>query len=369
MIKKNIVFLPIGENQCGDAIAIRLWDTDNPNDKLVILIDGGYKDDWKKIQDLVFNNFKAERINLVISTHLDGDHIAGLIGVVQNIPVDKLWMHLPWEHFADLLDSRQQEFVSMNATDWLKKSLGNSSDLALAAEAAGVDIQEPFTGKQFVTKMATLTVLGPTLPYYESLLPQVLDKSAFKVATQNSSPYYSLAEELRKVIASVKGLAESHFIETLSDEGDTAPSNNSSTVVLLEVAGETAGSLFTGDAGKQALANAYTEYISRGHIPGELSFVQVPHHGSRRNVGPTVLNGFLGGRTASKDDRRGTAFVSTVEKCESHGHPKRVTTNAFKRRGYPVFKSGNIGVKHGHELEGYSSPAEPLPLFAEVEAE
>lgn len=371
MIKKNVVFLPIGDNQCGDAIAIRVWDSENPSNQNIILIDGGYKEDWKKVQHLVKEKFKASKIDLVVSTHLDGDHIAGLVGVMENIPVDRLWMHLPWEHSGDFLASRQEEFNSLSVTNWLKNSLSNSNDLALAAEAAGITPEEPFAGKQFTTELITLTVLGPTSSYYSELLPQILDKSVAKAAAAPAPPNRSLVDELSKVLGGLKeigeNILESHHIELLKDEGDTTPSNNSSTIMLLEIPEESKKLLFTGDAGKQALAYAYEEYVAGGHITGELDFVQVPHHGSRRNVGPTILNKFLGERTPSKDDRRGTAFVSAVKNCTKHGHPKKIATNAFRRRGYPVFQSGDNGVKHGHELDGYSSPAVPLPLFTEVE--
>lgn len=373
MVKSNVVFLPIGENQCGDAIAVRLWDSEDPSNQRVILIDGGYRNDWEKAVDLVKLKFKSDKIDLVVSTHMDSDHIGGLPGVLENIQVDNLWMHLPWEHSSDFLASRQSEFNELTATKKLKASLSKSNDLALAAEAAGLTPEEPFTGKQFVTDLGTLTVLGPTKEYYEELLPQILDNSAkaANAASSQQTTAMKLSDLAKlmgtKVSDAVKNVFESHDVETLSNNGDTTPSNNTSTVMLLELADGSKKLLFTGDSGKRGLNEAFEVYQASGHRSGELAFVQVPHHGSRRNVGPEVLDKFLGTRTDNPDTQRGTAYVSAVENCTKHGHPKKSATNAFRRRGYPVFQTGKTSLKHGHELDGFTGTVYPLPLYDTVE--
>ncbi|MBL8121297.1 MBL fold metallo-hydrolase [Candidatus Saccharibacteria bacterium] len=368
-MKHNIVFLPIGDSSCGDAIAIRLWDGEDIGTQRIVIIDGGYKDDWQKVRDLVQDNFGAKWIDLVISTHPDQDHIGGLTGVVENLTVKQLWMHLPWNHSDEYLTNRQDEFRSMTATNWLKNSLNASNDLQLAAEANNVPIEEPFAGKQFITPYGTLTVLSPSVDFYEALLPLILDKSAEKSQRlQTASTLTSLSELFGKAKDAVMNAIESHHIETLTNSGSTSPSNNSSTIMLLElVSGKKL--LFTGDAGQEALNLAHDNFVALGHRSGELGFVQVPHHGSRQNVGPDVLDKFLGTKTPQEDTKRGTAYVSAAANCTKDGHPKKSVTNAFRRRGYPVFQTGNGSIKHGHELDGFSGTVYPLPLFSEVEGD
>jgi beta-lactamase superfamily II metal-dependent hydrolase len=367
-MKKNIVFLGIGEDSCGDAIAIRLWDGEDEGTQHIIVIDGGYKDDWQKVQELVHDKFGAKWINLVISTHPDKDHIGGLPGVIENMEVKSLWMHQPWNHSDDYLAYRQDEFTSMNATKRLKNSLQSSNDLALAADAKGIEIEEPFAGKQFHTPYGTLTVLSPTVEFYEELLPQILDKSATKnISTQTYATLDSLSSLLQRAGEKlVNKLFEDHDIETLNNSGTTSPSNNTSAVILLELnSGEKL--LFTGDAGLEGLGLAHIHYTALGHLPGELNFVQVPHHGSRQNVGPDILDKFLGSKTQSKDHKKGTAYVSAAANCTKDGHPKKSVMNAFRRRGYPVFQTAGQSLKHGHELKGFTANVEPLPHFSEVE--
>jgi hypothetical protein len=101
-----------------------------------------------------------------------------------------------------------------------------------------------------------------------------------------------------------------------------------------------------------------------GLAPGRLGFVQVPHHGSRRNVGPTVLTRLLGekGQTESK----GVGFVSAAK--DSDKHPAKKVTNAFLRRGYPVH-----GTEGRHKWHHRNAPARvdyvsssPYPLHMQV---
>lgn len=367
-MKHNVVFLPIGDSSCGDAIAIRLWDGEDVRTQHVVVIDGGYKDDWQKIQRLVEGVFGAKWINLVISTHPDQDHIGGLTGVVENLTVQRLWMHLPWNHSDEYLANRQDEFRSMAATSWLKNSLNSSNDLQLAAEANNVPIEEPFAGKQYITPFGTFTILSPSVEFYEELLPLILDKSAEKSQRLQTTTLTSLSELFGQVKEVVMNKLESHDIETLTNSGSTSPTNNSSTVILLELA---SGKklLFTGDAGREALGLAHDNFTALGHQAGELSFVQVPHHGSRQNVGPDILSKFLGDKTAVADEQRGTAYVSAAANCTKDGHPKKSVTNAFRRRGYPVYQNGSNGLKYGYELDGYDRTASPLPLFTEVEGD
>ena len=360
----QIDFLPIGEKSCGDAIAVRFGElsSGDPTKQTVVLIDGGFRADSQKIIDHLTDHYGTGAIDLAVSTHADNDHSGGLIGVLESFPVSNLWMHLPWEHSDDLLAYRQEEFAETSLTNKIQRSMRASNDLALAADAAGLQPLEPFMGRQFSTDYGTLTVLGPTAEYYQQLLDEIINSS-----TGSTAPQQAALSTLTRAIQAAASIAESHTIETLSDRGETSPSNNTSAILLLEVKNGPKV-LFTGDAGKPALEIAYLAYEYLGHKPGDLKLVQVPHHASRRNVGPTILNKFLGARTDNPDQRRGNAVASVGADCRKDGHPKRVTTNAFKRRGYPVTQTKGAGVMFGMDRANWG-PVDALPLFTSVEAD
>jgi beta-lactamase superfamily II metal-dependent hydrolase len=357
-MKYQIDFLPIGTKTCGDSFALRFGylDSDNPADQTVILIDGGFTDDATLIKEHFDNWYGHNKIDLVVSTHPDQDHINGLPGVLENMNVGQLWMHLPWEHSDVLSESKDGNFNVQRLNEKLAKSLRGASNLASIASQKGILVEEPFAGEtSFETVHGKITVVGPSRDYYESLLPQFLDWQP-KTKTQLSA--------IEKILKGIQKAAETFNIETLRDKGETSPQNNSSAMILIEFNNKKF--LFTGDAGRDAIDLACEELEFLGHKPGTYTVVQVPHHGSRHNVGPSVLDKLLGAKLSSDIAQRGHAYVSAAKDCEDH--PKKLVLNAFRRRGYPVISTEGISrvISNGGPDRGWTTSI-PHPLYAEVE--
>jgi beta-lactamase superfamily II metal-dependent hydrolase len=116
--------------------------------------------------------------------------------------------------------------------------------------------------------------------------------------------------------------------------------------------------LFTGDAGIPALTAAADYAASLNIGLDDLRFMQVPHHGSKHNVGKTILN-----RIKAK-----TAYVSAGANAPKH--PAKKVTNALIRRGSTVCVTAG---KHVYEFNGTSLrsgwvPAQTVPFYDQVEA-
>lgn len=375
----QIDFLAVGDKQCGDAIAIRFGDLESGDKdrQTVIQIDGGYASNVADVVNHHETNFATDRIDLLVSTHPDGDHIGGMPGLIKGMnKVGKLWMHIPSDHSGDMLANKQFDYKVQTLTRKIQASMQQSDDLQATAEQWGVEIEEPFTGTRFESPWGTLTVLGPSKVYYESLLAEIVDKSAKKAAEQTAaltiaqlqSKLKPTSDSLLNALTKALGKIESYHLETLTNGGTTSASNNTSVILLLElIDGKTF--LFTGDAGMPALEFAHGEFVALGHAAGSLDLVQVPHHASRKNSGPTILTKFLGDVQPSSDEpRRGVAIASVGAACDVHGHPHRIVTNAFKRRGYPVWQTKGNGVKFGFERFGWNA-VDPLPMFESVETD
>lgn len=128
--------------------------------------------------------------------------------------------------------------------------------------------------------------------------------------------------------------------------------------------------LLTGDAGIPALTQSvgFLERVKWDF--SKLKFIQVPHHGSRRNVGPTLLSKLLGPKLRTEAVSK-TAFVSVANLTDDK-HPSKRVMNAFRRRGAPVHATGGMGKMHGQNAPGWQARAGwnasvPLPFYAEVE--
>jgi beta-lactamase superfamily II metal-dependent hydrolase len=349
----EIDFLPVGDgSRSGDAIALRYGNLHGPRDEqTVIVIDGGFSDDGKALVDHITTYYDTDQVDIVLSTHLDCDHINGLTVVVEELAVKELWIHEPTVNKMTLaLESalaksagRKERLTRLTA------SLSGATDLIGLARQKGITLREPFTGLSSSDGM--FHVIGPTETYYHELLEMFRS-------------YERKEGFLAKAFEAIHTVFESLEHETLGEDSDTSPENNSSAITLLSVDGRSL--IFTGDAGAHALHRAADYLDWSGFDWSTLRFMQIPHHGSRRNVTPSVLDRYLGPKV--QYDVTKSAFVS----CAPEGgpkHPAKKVTNAFLRRGAGVFET--CGHKKWDYFEAPSRVdwyrATPLPFYDQVE--
>jgi beta-lactamase superfamily II metal-dependent hydrolase len=226
-------------------------------------------------------------------------------------------------------------------------------DLALER---GTPIREVFQG----AVVGAFTVLAPSRARYVRLIPD-LDKTPTSYAKDSTG----LAGLLAKAFEAVKEWAEERWdLETLSNNPEPTTASNETCIVQL---GQIDGKkiLLTADAGPEALGEAadYAEAIGLLSYP---DFVQVPHHGSRRNVTPYVLDRWLGRRMKTEGATIGTAFCSVGGNQPEY--PRAQVKNASIRRGYPVHVTRTHTKTHFFGYPGRGWPAsEPEPFDYRVE--
>jgi len=357
-------FLGVGEeSKSGDAIALRFGNLFGArHEQTVVVIDGGFMSTGEKVVEHIRSHFNTDVVDIVISTHPDQDHINGLETVLTELTVRELWIHQPWNHNQKLADKFSDGRVTDNSLGQrLKENLERACSLIKLAEKKGITVREPFTGLQDAS--GCLKVLGPSQQYYEDLLPD-FDGMPERVTVSREA----IGDLLKGMLASVK-----RFFATwgqdhqLSDDAVTSAKNNSSVITQLIIDGKRL--IFTADAGIQALEHAADQI--EGCISGaELRFIQIPHHGSRRNVGPSVLNRLLGSPVIQGECREITAFVSTAKGGEPK-HPRKAVLNAFTHRGARVLATRGVGICHSHSAPSRAgwSPLNPEPYHFEYEDE
>ncbi len=345
----EIDFLPVeSENgsggKSGDAIAMR-FDDDLTRAQRVLVIDGGFKDTGNRLVEHIQHHYKTSHVDLMISTHPDVDHINGLAGAMEALTVGELMLHQPRLHAGGVSD-----FSNIEAVD----------NLIATANAKRVPITEPFAGKSRFN--GQIRILGPTEGYYKELVHQHLDEvHQGLVGSASIAASHLLSMNADLLNRALAGFPD----ETLTDEGETGPRNNTSVITLLRADG--CRLLFTGDAGIPALEFAAAEYEavhgSFGAFP--LRFMQAPHHGSKRNLGPTILNRLLGSPGAPHG--RPSAFISSAKASRKHPSPKVV--NALSRRGASVCatEGRTISLSNGAPLRPGWASMTPLPPLAEDE--
>ena len=247
----------------------------------------------------------------------------------------------------------------------LRESLNSAAELATKATRHGIHVVEPFAGMS-LHDQGEFYVLGPTRAYYESLIPEFDGMPTVKVSlnTLLTGAGRSIARVLRR-FRSIWG------VDALDDEDTTSAKNNSSAITLLAVDGHQL--LFTADAGISALGQAadrLDEMMGFGGFGANLRFIQIPHHGSRRNVGPAILNRLVGDPVAEGQKRNVSAVASTAKNGEPK-HPRKAVMNAFTHRGAKAMATRGNTICHFHEApaRGGWTPVVPEEYHWEYEDE
>jgi beta-lactamase superfamily II metal-dependent hydrolase len=310
----------------------------------------------------------------VVLTHSDADHASGLREVLREIPATNVWLHVPWLLAAEVPHFFKNNWSKEGLSAAIKKEYDIISEIVDLAQAASTtkNIYFPFQGSQ----IGPFTVLSPSKEAYLHLLPQfektpepnqqILEAANMWIG--KAAPAGLWQQMIEKAAAKVSNwLPESWSQERLKDGGQTSASNESSAVLYSDL-GDGSRVILTGDAGVNALTWAINYAKANAYVLQDFRFVQIPHHGSRRNVGPTVLNELIGFPQLEGSPTRFTAFVS-APKDDDH-HPRKIVLNAFIRRGGRVIATQGSNKVHWGGFaprSGYSA-AEPLSFSTSVEA-
>ncbi len=261
----------------GDCILIKTFDSEgNPYN---VLVDGGPSNTFKYF--LKKELIDIAIIHLLILTHIDSDHIGGLIRFLKNSLFDKIKVEKYWINGANLLRISTGEKISYNQGITLeelllKKNVPMERWKDQVYSGAVLELNEGINFK----------VLSPTKEILDSLYkkwPEVskeIEKEYKKVDISSGDPPSQLSKgELSK-------LADVPFKASKSIKGDLA--NSSSIALLLELTD--CSILLLGDSRAEVIEQALRDLEYDEDNPLQVDYVKVSHHGSKNNTSCELMN-------------------------------------------------------------------------------
>lgn len=313
----------------GNADAIILRYINNKGFEYVVVIDAGNKKDGIKVAEQINAFTNQKYIDLAICSHPDSDHIGGFFYLVENIRIDEFWIHDPAKH-VDLSEIRKSISLAKLTKSMSKitESIDNNINLLEVIRKKGISHKEPFTGVKHSD--IPLTVLGPSISFYESLIKNFRDvKQLFE---EEKRLEYDDMEEYEN---EYEYLFESLSL-TLDSDDDKSSENNSSTIIAFHP-DNGKKYLFTADTGPMALQEVVDLYPI---WTKELDWLDVPHHGSKKNLNSSLIKHF-----SPK-----VAFVSGKGKKK---YPSMAVVNALKKVGTLVYSTAKseCNIVHRNGLE------------------
>ncbi|MFA7428583.1 MAG: hypothetical protein WCZ23_00335 [Rhodospirillaceae bacterium] len=270
--------------EIGDCLWIEYGDEANPHRMLIDGGTGGTEAMLRARMESLARSKKTLRFDLVVCTHIDNDHIPGILGVLGNPPrglrCDDIWFngnkHLP--AVPGVLGVPEGEGLS---------TLLASKALPWNCAVKGAALVVPDTGplpRFDLPGGMVLTLLSPS-PAKMTALAKVWKKELAKLSKS------SAAGPGRGVLGSTAFPTDLAALQAAADRrnGDRSAPNGSSIAFLAEYGGKKC--LFGGDAHAPVLEASLRRYIQeRGIKRVKLDAFKLSHHGSKNNTNKTLLD-------------------------------------------------------------------------------
>ena len=329
----KIDMLPAGR---GDCLWIEYGDPESPHR---LLIDGGVQSTQWAIRDRLDQlSEDRRRLDLLVVSHIDLDHIAGVLELfrepVPGLAIDDVWFNA-WDHLGQdepepepddaLLGPKQGESLAF----YLERS-GLPWNKAFGGGAVEIDPGGPLPTRELAGGMK-LTLLSPTPERLRRLAKdwakviegiELVPGDAGAVLEGYDEDDFLLGAEPEPPPPDVPALAASPF------KADRSKANGSSIAFLAEYDGKRC--LFTGDA----FAGDVTAAIRRlaageGEDLLAVDALKLSHHGGRKNTDAELL----------KDLACNRYLISTDGSYYDHPQPESMARAIVhgRQRGEPRF--------------------------------
>ncbi|HOW54037.1 MAG TPA: MBL fold metallo-hydrolase [Syntrophorhabdaceae bacterium] len=282
----RIEMLPANQ---GDAIWIEYGQEGNERR---ILIDGGPIGAYKKLEDRLKELPDGDkRVELLVVTHVDTDHIEGIIRLLAPkgwlVQPEDIWFN-GWRHLREtqMLGGREGDFLSA----LIRRRAFNEWNKAFGRGAVIVKADEPLPVVELEDGMK-LTLLSP----YPEGLEEMADKWEKDVEKHGLMPgdldaaWKQLVDMTRYHVGEgVLGGPEEFIIKLKKQlSTDQSPANGSSIAFLAEFEGKSC--LFLADAHADVICESLKKLIPPGKKRLKVDAVKMSHHGSRHNISEDLM--------------------------------------------------------------------------------
>ncbi len=280
----------------GDCILIKTYDSNN--DEFIILVDGGTAQTFKYTLKAELEAIK--HINLLVLTHIDSDHIAGLISLfksslIDSIAIDEIWMNHP-------------ELVEVNTDELISTKQGDSLKELILLKKPDVKLREITTADKSIVKDGIeFKILSPTPQIKEELYRQWRLSDLPKTDTDNVN--ISSQKEIHS--NSLEDLGKISFSPDKNINGDIFNSSSISFVLkCIDIS-----ILLLADSRSEIITESLRQNCFSESNPLEVDYVKVSHHGSLNNTSQEQL-GLI---------KSNNFIISTNGGTSDHKHPSRET--------------------------------------------
>jgi beta-lactamase superfamily II metal-dependent hydrolase len=288
----------------GDAIVIH---AKKEQQNLLVVIDGGDSAYGQKTLDEVKSyctELDKDGPDLIVCTHFDKDHVAGLITLVDHYKgaIKEFWINQPQGALLEAVKSvagamsrigdknkiltiseevifnQFLNFDNYQQYQLLLEKVKLYEELLQKIKDYHIPSKEPFADNCTLEGWEEIVVLGPTNEYYDHIFPS--GGSLAKLLTEEFADLL----EADLLLESAKKEIVGNPCDMLKTRSDITATNKVSVIIRFDC--EDGKYLFTGDAGIESFKKTIGY---PGSITG-MKFLKIPHHGSNNNLSKEIVD-------------------------------------------------------------------------------
>ena len=306
----------------GDSILLDL------SDKL-FLIDGGYVNTFNEFlcSELKKKSEEGKTISHLIVTHIDSDHISGIVRLLEKntnseiISIDNIW-HNSYRHikeFSDNLSLKDYEgkadLSALSSKSYLKEVIEGRHEISAEQGSAlsalilkdNYKWNTEFNGKAVsidnldiisIDKETTLRILSPNnekLSKLKKLWNKELYKKGYNISEDDTNYddafEFLLAQEKEKKVLLKKNISGGEMdiakLSNIEVVEDTSATNGSSISFIIEKNDKKL--LFLADSHPSMIIENLKKHYSEEEFPIEFDIIKLSHHGSITNTSKELL--------------------------------------------------------------------------------
>jgi beta-lactamase superfamily II metal-dependent hydrolase len=339
--------------QFGDSLVLEYGTPTKPR---FILIDGGPPDTYKEalhpaLQDIVV----SKKLDLVILSHIDNDHIIGILDFMAALEEDLANQRPPHIAIAELWHNSFQ--ASLDADRTMTRRLQTLLSVAGGVKVAMPLAKDALFGVKEGTRLRVLAKklhipvnkgFPDDLIVADTAQPKRLGKLILRIVGPNQAKLRALREEWLKWLEKAEERME--FDPSMMANADQSVPNLSSIILLAECDAKTI--LLTGDARGDHIESGLEQagLLVNGKL--HVDVLKVAHHGSDRNATARFFKNITAGTyVISANGKYGNPDYDTLKWIIEASSSDRRPIEIVLTNETPVIKQ--IKKSHNPEKYGY----------------
>lgn len=295
----------------------------------LFLIDGGYVNTFNEYlcDELKRKSEEGKRISYLIVTHIDSDHISGIVRLLEKntnseiIDIENIW-HNSYRHIKDLADNLSMkdfdgktDLTALSGKSYLKEviesrheiSAEQGSTLSALILKGKYNWNSEFAGKAIsidnlntvsIDDKTRIRILSPNnqkLSKLKRLWNKELYKKGYNISEDDSNYddafEFLMAQEKEKKVLVKKDISggdiDINELSNLEIIEDTSVTNGSSISFVIET--DNKKLLFLADAHPSVILESLKMHYSDEEFPIEFDIIKLSHHGSITNTSKELL--------------------------------------------------------------------------------